>query len=228
MGVTLIPQHFSPFKMPSLHHLNVGALDIKAAFGMGIWTVIFTFTFIELFDTFGTLVGTIKKTGLADKEGSSKLFGKAMLVDAVGVSFGAVLGTSTVTSYVESAAGISEGGRTGLTSITTGILFLLALFIAPLTQIIPDAATAPALIIVGVLMVSSVTEINFNDFTEAFPAFITFILMPLTYGIANGISGGIVFCTFLKLLTGKAKQVHWLMYLLTALVIARYVFISKA
>ena len=228
MGVTLVPEHFTAFKMPSFKNLNVGALDIKAAFGMGIWTVVFTFTFIELFDTFGTLVGTIKKTGLADKEGSSKLFGKAMLVDAVGVSFGAILGTSTVTSYVESAAGISEGGRTGLTSITTGILFLLALFIAPLTQIIPDSATAPALIIVGVLMVSSVAEINFNDFTEAFPAFITFILMPLTYGIANGISGGIVLYTLLKLLTGKAKQVHWLMYLLTVLVIARYLFISKA
>jgi AGZA family xanthine/uracil permease-like MFS transporter len=226
MGVTIIPEHFVFFSLPDLHHLAIGALDIKGALNMGIWTVVFTFTFVELFDTFGTLVGTAHKAGLIDKDGNSPKIGRAMLVDALGVSFGALMGTSTVTTYVESAAGIGEGGRTGLTAITTGVLFLLALLIAPLATMIPNAATAPALIIVGVLMASSVTDIDFNDFTEGFPAFITFVLMPFTYSIANGIAGGIVFYTLLKVVTGKAKQVHWMMYLLFALVVARYIFLS--
>jgi AGZA family xanthine/uracil permease-like MFS transporter len=227
MGVTVIPEHFSVFSLPDFHHLAVGALDIKGALNMGIWTVIFTFTFVELFDTFGTLVGTASKAGFIDKDGKSPKIGKAMLVDAIGVSFGALMGTSTVTAYVESAAGIGEGGRTGLTAVTTGLLFLLALVLAPLASIIPSAATAPALIIVGVLMVSSIREINFDDFTEGFPAFVTFILMPLTYSIANGIAGGIISYVLLKAVTGKAKQVHWLMYILFVLVIVRYIFLSE-
>jgi AGZA family xanthine/uracil permease-like MFS transporter len=227
MGVTVIPENFKVFSLPDFSKLAVGAMDIKGALNMGIWTVVFTFTFVELFDTFGTLVGTAGKAGLVDKDGNSPKIGKAMLVDAFGVSFGALMGTSTVTAYVESAAGIGEGGRTGLTAVTTGVLFLLALVLAPLALIIPSAATAPALIIVGVLMVSSMLEIDFNDFTEGFPAFITFILMPLTYSIANGICGGIIAYTVLKVVTGKAKQVHWMMYLLFVLVVARYIFLSE-
>jgi len=227
MGVTVIPAHFTIFSLPDFHHLAVGALDIKGALNMGIWTVVFTFTFVELFDTFGTLVGTATKAGLIDKDGNSPKIGKAMLVDAIGVSFGALMGTSTVTTYVESAAGIGEGGRTGLTAVTTGILFLFALVLAPLAGIIPSAATAPALIIVGVLMASSVLDIDFNDFTEALPAFLTFVLMPLTYSIANGIAGGIIAYTLLKVVTGKAKKVHWMMYLLFVLVVARYIFLSE-
>ena len=227
MGVTVIPQNFSPVSLPDFSNLAVGALDIKGALNMGIWTVVFTFTFVELFDTFGTLVGTASKAGLIDKEGKSPKIGKAILVDAFKISFDAIMGTSTVTAYVESAAGISEGGRTGLTAITTGLLFLLALIIAPLATIIPNAATAPALIIVGVLMASSVLEINFEDFTEGFPAFMTFVLMPLTYSIANGIAGGIFFYTILKVASGKAKQVHWMMYALFVLVVVRYIFLSE-
>lgn len=227
MGVTVIPANFTVFALPDFHHLAVGALDIKGAFSMGIWTVVFTFTFVELFDTFGTLVGTANKAGLIDKDGNSPKIGKAMLVDAIGVSFGALMGTSTITTYVESAAGIGEGGRTGLTAITTGLLFLLALLIAPLAQLIPDAATAPALIIVGVLMASSIVDIDFKDFTEGFPAFMTFALMPFTYSIANGIAGGIIFYTILKVVTGQGKKVHWMMYLLFALVVARYIFLSE-
>ena len=226
MGQTIIPEHFALISLPDFHNLAVGQLDIMGALKLGIWTVIFTFTFVELFDTFGTLVGTALEAGLIDKKGHSPAIGKAMLVDAIGVSFGALMGTSTVTSYVESAAGIGEGGRTGLTAVTTGVLFLFAILIAPLATMIPGAATAPALIIVGVLMVSSVLEINFSDFTEGFPAFITFVLMPLTYNIANGIAGGIFFYTLLKVGTGKAKQVHWMMYLLFALVIIRFIFLS--
>jgi len=227
MGVTIIPANFAFISLPDFSNLAVGELDIRGAFNMGIWTVVFTFTFVELFDTFGTLVGTASKAGLIDKDGNSPKIGKAMLVDAFGVSFGALMGTSTITAYVESAAGIGEGGRTGLTAVTTGILFLLALLIAPLATMIPNAATAPALIIVGVLMASSVLDIDFNDFTEGFPAFITFVLMPFTYSIANGIAGGIVFYTILKVGTGKAKQVHWMMYILFALVVTRYVFLSE-
>ncbi|MDP4291172.1 MAG: NCS2 family permease, partial [Bacteroidota bacterium] len=228
MGVTVIPDHFQVFALPHFGHLAVGALDIRGAINMGLWTVVFTFTFVELFDTFGTLVGTAGKAGLLDKEGNSPKIGKAMLVDAFGVSFGALMGTSTVTTYVESAAGIGVGGRTGLTAITTGLLFLMALVLAPLASLIPNAATAPALIIVGVLMISSIREIDFDDFTEAFPAFICFTLMPFTYGIANGIAAGILFYVILKVLTGRYKEVHWLMYILFVLVIVRYLFLAEA
>ena len=226
LGVTTVPEHFAIFSIPNLSNLAVGELDIPGAFRMGIWTVVFTFTFVELFDTFGTLVGTANRAGLIDKDGNSPMIGKAMLIDAIGVSFGALMGTSTVTAYVESAAGISEGGRTGLTAVTTGILFLLALLISPLAMMIPGAATAPALVIVGVLMASSILEIDFSDFTEGFPAFITFVLMPFTYSIANGIAGGIIFYTLLKVGTGQANKVHWMMYLLFALVVVRYIFLA--
>lgn len=228
MGVTKIAEGFSPFALPDFSNLAVFDLDIKGALSMGIWTVVFTFTFVELFDTFGTLVGTANKAGLIDKDGKSPKIGKAMLVDAFGVSFGALMGTSTVTAYVESAAGISEGGRTGLTAVTTGVLFLIALILAPLAGLIPDAATAPALIIVGLLMVSAIKEIDFEDFTEGFPAFMCIIMMPFTYSIANDVAAGIIFYTILKVLTGKAKKVHWMMYILFFLVVIRYVFLTEA
>jgi AGZA family xanthine/uracil permease-like MFS transporter len=227
LGVTKIAEGFSPFSLPDFSNLAVFELDIKGALSMGIWTVVFTFTFVELFDTFGTLVGTANKAGLIDKDGNSPKIGKAMLVDAFGVSFGALMGTSTVTAYVESAAGIGEGGRTGLTAVTTGLLFLVALVLAPLATLIPNAATAPALIIVGLLMVSAIKEINFEDFTEGLPAFMCIIMMPFTYSIANGVAAGIIFYTILKVLTGKAKNVHWMMYLLFALVIIRYIFLTE-
>ena len=227
MGVTKIGEGFSPFALPDFSNLAVFELDIKGALSMGIWTVVFTFTFVELFDTFGTLVGTANKAGLIDKDGNSPKIGKAMLVDAFGVSFGALMGTSTVTAYVESAAGIGEGGRTGLTAVTTGLFFLLALVLAPLATLIPNAATAPALIIVGLLMVSAIKEIDFDDFTEGLPAFMCIIMMPFTYSIANGVAAGIIFYTLLKVLTGKAKNVHWMMYLLFALVVIRYVFLTE-
>lgn len=225
IGIPLKVTDISKFKfaLPQFNHLAVGALDFNGALTAGIGTLILTFTFVELFDTFGTLVGTGQKAGLIDKEGKSPAIGKAMLVDAFGVSFGALMGTSTITAFVESAAGIGEGGRTGLTSVTTGILFLLSLILAPFFILIPDGATAPALITVGLLMMSGVKEINFEDFTESLPAFLTIVMMPFTYSIANGVSAGIVFYTFLKLVTGKAKQIHWLMWILTILVIYRYI-----
>ncbi|MGE5394433.1 MAG: NCS2 family permease [Candidatus Saccharibacteria bacterium] len=228
MGVTKIAEGFTPFALPDFSKLAVFELDIRGALSMGIWTVVFTFTFVELFDTFGTLVGTANKAGLIDKDGNSPKIGKAMLVDAFGVSFGALMGTSTVTAYVESAAGIGEGGRTGLTAVTTGLFFLLALILAPLAGLIPDAATAPALIIVGLLMVSAIKDIDFEDFTEGFPAFMCIVMMPFTYSIANGVAAGIIFYTILKVLTGNYKKIHWMMYVLFALVVIRYLFLTEA
>ncbi|OAT80336.1 NCS2 family permease [Desulfotomaculum copahuensis] len=227
MGVTKIAPGFHPFALPDLSRLAVGHLDIMGALHMGLWTVIFTFTFVELFDTFGTLVGTAGKAGLLDENGRSPRLGRAMLVDACGVSFGALMGTSTITAFIESTAGIAEGGRTGLTAVTTGVLFLLALVLAPIAGLIPDAATSPALIIVGLLMASAVKEIDFEDFSEGLPAFLTLILMPLTGSIANGIAAGILFYALLKLVTGRTKEVHWLMWVLTLIVLARYLFLAE-
>ncbi|KAB2953262.1 NCS2 family permease [Heliorestis acidaminivorans] len=221
LGVTNLADF--TFAWPAFDDLAVGALDVRGAIEMGIIAVVLTFTFVELFDTFGTLVGTANKAGLLDEKGNSPKLGKAMMVDAGGVSLGAFLGTSAITAYVESAAGISEGGRTGLTAVVTGLLFLVALILAPFFRIIPDAATAPALIIVGVLMISVVRDIDFNDFTEALPAFLTLSLMPFTYNIANGIAAGIVFYTFLKVFVGKGREVHWLMYVVSILIVWRYV-----
>ncbi|MDR3566108.1 MAG: NCS2 family permease [Negativicutes bacterium] len=227
LGVVKIPPGFSPVAMPNFSSNAFFALDIKGALNMGLMTIIFTFTFVELFDTMGTLVGTATRAGLMDKSGKFPGIGKAMLVDATGVSFGALLGTSTITAYIESAAGIGAGGRTGLTAVTCGILFLLALFFAPLAGLIPDAATAPALIIVGALMMESVRHIDFSDFTESLPAFLTIALMPFTYSIANGVSAGLVFYPLLKLISGRGKDVHWVVYVLAVLVILRYVFLAE-
>lgn len=227
MGVVKIPAGFSPVAMPDFSRNAFFALDIAGALQMGLMTIIFTFTFVELFDTMGTLVGTATKAGLVDKNGKFPAIGKAMTVDATGVSLGALLGTSTITAYVESAAGVGAGGRTGLTAVVCGIMFLLALFFSPLAGLIPDAATAPALIIVGALMMESVKHIDFNDFTEALPAFLTMVIMPFTYSIANGISAGLVMYPALKLVCGRGREVHWIVYLLAILVIMRFVFLAE-
>ncbi|WP_020619118.1 NCS2 family permease [Paenibacillus daejeonensis] len=218
---------------PDFSELNFMAFDFAGVIEVGLITVILTFTFVELFDTFGTLVGTANRAGIMkDKEKGRKKVGKAMFVDAIGVSGGAMLGTSTVTAYVESSSGIAQGGRTGLTAVTTGACFLLALFLSPLIALVPGSATAAALIVVGVLMMQSVKEIDFSDMVHAVPAFLTITLMPFTYNIANGISFGIVFYVVLAVvanLSGKAKEkynVHWLMWVLAILIVARYLFMD--
>nr|WP_154960360.1 NCS2 family permease [Paenibacillus xylanexedens] len=231
MGVTNLSGLSSASWLPNFSDLAVGQLDLKGAISLGLFEIIFIFTFVELFDTFGTMVGTATRMGIMkDKAKGEKTIGKAMLVDAVGVSAGAALGTSTITAYVESASGVEAGGRTGLTSVTTGLLFILALFIAPLALVVPSAATAPALIIVGVLMMSQVRSIEWDDFLQAFPAFLTIVLMPFTGGIANGISAGIVsyviLAVFSNLVTERKVKVHWLMWVLAVIVICRYVFIG--
>lgn len=227
IGIVQVPPGFTAIAPPDLSRNAFFQLDIMGALHMGLLTIIFTFTFVELFDTMGTLVGTASKAGLMDKRGRFPLMGRAMLVDATGVSLGALLGTSTITAYVESAAGIAAGARTGLAAIAAGVMFLLAMFFTPLAGLIPDAATAPALIIVGALMMESVLGIDFRDFSEAFPAFLTIVLMPFTYSIANGISAGLVFYPLLKLVTGKGREVHWIVYVLAALVIFRFIFLTE-
>ncbi|PQP83459.1 guanine permease [Paenibacillus sp. PCH8] len=231
MGVTNLSGLSGASWLPNFSDLAVGQLDLKGAISLGLFEIIFIFTFVELFDTFGTMVGTATRMGIMkDKKKGEKIIGKAMLVDAVGVSAGAALGTSTITAYVESASGVEAGGRTGLTSVTTGLLFILALFIAPLALVVPSAATAPALIIVGVLMMSQVRSIDWDDFLQAFPAFLTIVLMPFTGGIANGISAGIVsyviLAVFSNLVTERKVKIHWLMWILAIIVICRYVFMG--
>lgn len=191
-------------------------LDLRAALAIPFF-VIFSFVFVDVFDTMGTLLGTGARAGFLDEEGRLPRVNKAMLADSIGTMGGALLGTSTVTTYIESTAGISEGGRTGFTSVVTGLLFFLALFVAPLAGLIPAEATAPALIIVGVLMVGAVTKIDFDDFTEAFPAFLTIIIMPLAYSIADGIAFGFIAFPIVKLVAGKGKEVHWLLYILAVI-----------
>ncbi|MEV3583236.1 NCS2 family permease [Paenibacillus larvae] len=217
--------------IPDLTKLHMANFDFAEIIHAGIISVIATFTFVELFDTFGTLIGTANRAGfMKNKEEGNKKVGKAMLVDAVGVSAGALAGTSTMTAFVESSAGVAAGGRTGLTSITTGVCFLLAIFLAPLAMLIPGAATSAALIVVGVLMMQSVVDIDFQDFVYAIPAFLTIVLMPFTYNIANGISFGIVTYVFLALIartTGQKKyEIHWLMWILAILILARYLFMG--
>ena len=189
--------------------------------------VIFAFLFVDLFDTLGTLIGVATKADMLDEEGRLPNVKPALLADAVGTTAGAVLGTSTVTTFVESASGVASGGRTGLTAMVAGVLFLLSTLFAPLFTAIPSFATAPALIMVGFLMVSSVTEIRFDDdnLTEAIPAYIAIIAMPLFYSISEGISLGIISYVVLNLCTGKAKKVTPLMYILSVLFVLKYIFL---
>lgn len=189
--------------------------------------VVFAFLFVDLFDTLGTLIGVATKADMLDEKGHLPKIKPALMSDAVGTSVGAVLGTSTITTFVESASGVATGGRTGLTAMVSAILFLLSTLFAPLFTTIPSFATAPALIMVGFLMVSSVTEIRFDDdnLTEAIPAYIAIIAMPLFYSISEGISLGIISYVVLNLFTGKAKKVTPLMYILALLFILKYIFL---
>lgn len=185
--------------------------------------VVFTFLFVNLFDTVGTLIGVVSKAGLADENGNFPQMKKALLSDALGTTFGAILGTSTITSYVESASGVASGGRTGLTAISTAFFFALALFFAPLFLMVPAAATAPALIIVGLFMVSSVAKINFNDMSEGLPAFITMVFMPFTYSIAEGIVFGMLSFMFIKVCSGKFKDVSATVYVIGTLFLLKII-----
>ncbi len=193
------------------------------ALSLDFFVVMFAFFFVDLFDTLGTLIGVSMKGGFLTKEGKLPRISGALCADAIATSVGAVFGTSTTTTYVESASGVMVGGKTGLTAVTAAALFALALVFAPVFLAIPAFATAPALIIVGYLMLSSAAEIDFTDPGEAIPAFLAIVGMPFAYSISEGIMWGVISYTLVNLLAGKAKKIHWIMYVLTVLFIAKYV-----
>jgi AGZA family xanthine/uracil permease-like MFS transporter len=198
--------------------------DFSQVLSLDFIVVVFTFLFVDMFDTVGTLIGCATKADMIQKDGSIPNCKEALFADAVGTTLGAVLGTSTVTTFVESSAGVVEGGRTGLTSLTVAILFLLSLFFAPLFESIPSAATAPALIIVGVMMMTPVKDIDWNEITEAIPAFLCIMFMVVSYSIANGIMFGIISYVLLKLFTNKSKQVTGMTWIVFGLFVAKIIF----
>lgn len=226
LGVTIIPENFSSILSlpPSVKNVAFQFVGFNEIFSFDMLIVVFTFLFVDIFDTVGTLAGVASKADMLDEDGKLPRVGKALMADAVGTIAGACLGTSTVTTFVESASGVAEGGRTGLTALSTAGMFALALFFAPLFTMIPAAATAPALIIVGLFMISSISKIDFSDFTEAIPAFLTITMMPFAYSIAEGIVFGMVSYVILKAITGRFKEISLTMWILSFLFIVRIIF----
>lgn len=223
---SVIPSFAGGFHIPSILP-TLGKLDFSGIATLEFAVVVFAFLFVDLFDTLGTLIGVSTKANMLDKEGKLPRMKGALMADAVGTTVGAVFGTSTTTTFVESAAGVSEGGRTGLTGIVTALLFGVSLFLSPVFLSVPSFATAPALIIVGFLMTSSILKINFDDITEALPCFICFIAMPLLYSISEGIALGVISYVLINLLTGKAgeKKITIIMYILAVLFVLKYIMI---
>lgn len=199
--------------------------DFSQVFTFDMMIVVFTFLFVDIFDTLGTLVGVSRKANMLDKDGKVPNVKKAFMADAIGTTVGSMLGTSTVTTYVESAAGVSEGGRTGLTALVTALCFVAALFFAPLFIAIPGAATAPALILVGLFMLSPIKELDLSDYSESIPAFITILAMPLAYSIAEGITLGALSYVLINMLAGNFKKLSIPMYILAVLFVLKYIFI---
>lgn len=197
--------------------------DFSKIISTEMFVALFAFLFVDLFDTVGTLVGVASKADMLDKDGNLPRARQALFADSIGTTVGAILGTSTVTTFVESASGVAEGGRTGLTAIVTACLFLLALIFQPIFSVIPTYATSSALIVVGLFMITGIKKINFEDYTEALPAFLTIIMMPLSYSIANGIVFGIVSYAILKLVSGRAKEASPVVYILALLFILKFV-----
>ena len=215
LGLSPVPHGIGDVISTSIPYMGetLGKLDIAGAWNYGIVSIIFTFTVVELFDNMGTLIGLTSKAKMVKPNGEIENLDKALTVDAAGMMCSAVFGTSTVTSYIESAAGIAAGGKTGLTAVTVAVLFLVALLFAPLIGLVPGFATSPSLILVGTLMMSEVGNIDFKDFTEALPAFLTIIMMPLTSSIANGFAFGFVSYAVLKTLAGRPREVSPIMWI---------------
>lgn len=223
LGVSSLPEGNAIVSMPPSIAPVAFKLDFSNIFSFEMFSVLFSFLFVDIFDTLGTLTGVATKANMLDENGNLPDGSKALLADAVGTTLGAMLGTSTITTFVESSAGVAEGGRTGLTALSTAICFAIAAFFFPLFSIIPAQATAAALVVVGLFMLSTVVEINFSDITEAFPAFMTILMMPATYSIAEGISFGIISYAGIKLLTGRGKEVSPLVYGLALVFLLRYI-----
>jgi AGZA family xanthine/uracil permease-like MFS transporter len=224
LGLAHWPEHLFSLPHPSSTFLK---LDFRSAFKIGLGELIFVFFFVDLFDNVGTLVGVCEQGGFL-RDGKLPRASRALLADAFGTMFGALAGTSTVTSYIESAAGVAAGARTGLGNLLISALFLLAMFCAPLVEGIPSYATAPALILVGALMCGSVARVKWNDFTEAFPAFLTLLATPLTFSIATGLSLGVLSYTLIKVGAGKYREISPLIWVLSALFLLRYAFLGAA
>lgn len=212
-GIIQLPPSLSPIAFK---------LDFSSMFSLEMFSIVFAFLFVDLFDTIGTLTGVATKAKMLDENGQLPNAGRALFADSIGTTLGALLGTSTVTTFVESATGVAEGGRTGLTALSTGFCFFLSIFFYPLITIIPAQATAAALVMVGLFMIDSIVDINFGDFTESFPAFMTIIMMPFAYSIAEGIAFGMISYASVKLLTGKGKEVSPLVYVLALVFLLRY------
>ena len=223
---SLLPNFSNGLSIPSLSQIFC-KLDFSGIFSLNFIVILFAFLFVDLFDTIGTLIGVSAKADMLDENGKLPRIKGALMADAVATTVGAVIGTSTTTTFVESASGVSEGGRTGLTSVTTAILFGLSLFLSPIFLAIPSFATAPALVIVGLYMLTNVTNIDFNDMSEAIPCYVCIIAMPFFYSISEGISMGVITYVALNLITGKAKEkkVSILMYVLAVLFVLKYVFL---
>jgi len=202
------------------------ALNLRGGVGLSLLEIIFVFLFVDLFDNVGTLVAVTGRAGLTAPDGSIPRLNRILAADSTSVLVGALTGTSPVTTYVESAAGVAAGGRTGLTAVVVGVLFLLTLLFAPLVQAIPTAATAPALILVGALMMGGLVEVNWRDPVEAIPAFLTVIITPLTYSITNGLAFGLTSCAALKLVRGELRAGDWLLHLLAVLCLVRFVYLA--
>lgn len=221
---SMFPNFAEPARITSVGDVAF-KLDFSRLLSAEFVTAIFAFLFVDMFDTLGTLIGVSSKANMLDKEGKLPRIKGALLADSLATIIGSLFGVSTTTTYVESATGVSEGGRTGLTAATTGILFAISILLAPIFTAIPSCATAPALVIVGFYMMASVVSIDFNDMTEAIPAFICIIAMPFFYSIAEGISLGVISYVVINVLSGKAKEkkISWLMYVLTGLFILKYI-----
>lgn len=222
MGVTLLPEGGKIVSLPPSLREVAFQFEWENVLSKDMILVVFTFLFVDVFDTIGTLTGVSSKANMLDEEGKLPRVSRALFADAVGTVAGSCLGTSTVTTFVESASGVAEGGRTGLTALSTAGMFALSLLFAPLFTMVPASATGPALILVGLFMMSPIKEIDLDDFTEAIPAFLTIIMMPLAYSIAEGIVFGMLAYVILKLLTGKCKEVSLVMYILSVLFIIRF------
>ena len=221
---SLLPDFSAGISIPSLSPI-FAKFSLEGVPILEFVVIVFAFLFVDLFDTLGTLIGVSSKANMLDKDGKLPRIKGALLADAVGTTAGAVLGTSTTTTFVESSSGVAEGGRTGLTAVTTAVLFGLSLFLSPIFLAIPSFATAPALVIVGFYMLSAVTDINFADAAEGIPAFICIAAMPFFYSISEGISMGVLSYVFLNLLTGKAKKISPVMYVLAVLFVLKYLLI---
>ena len=222
VGVTVVPENFTFVSLPPSLEPIFFKFDFSQVFTIDMVIVLFTFLFVDMFDTVGTLVGVSSKSGMLDENGNVPRVKQALFADSIGTFVGAILGTSTVTTYVESAAGVAEGGKTGMTALTVAIMFALALFFAPIFMLVPAAATAPALIIVGLFMISPIMKIDLEDFTESIPAFFTIVMMPLTYSIAEGIVFGMLSFVLLKLLTGRYKEVTPVMVIIALLFVIKF------